>query len=266
MNTLYAIALLAVLGGLFGLALVYAAKVFYVQTDEREERIGEVLPGVNCGGCGFSGCGSCAEAIVSGRASVNACVPGGSSTAAKVAEIMGVQAETRELKVAFVRCAGSCKGEKYDYEGIKDCSAAVSMGNANGFSLCASACLGLGSCAEACRFGAMKMVNGVAQADPGLCTGCGECAAACPKKLIDMIPYGRAAVIPCASTDKGGITGKLCGSGCIGCGLCLKSCEQNAISVKDNHAVIDYSRCVDCGLCAENCPRGLIRLDTRFVK
>ncbi len=266
MNTLNAVLLLALLGGLFGLALSYAAKVYEVPVDQREERISEILPGANCGGCGFAGCGGCAAAIVSGRAPVSSCVPGGNATAVKVAEIMGVEAEIQELKVAFVRCAGGSTGQKYDYDGVKDCLAATLVGSAKGFQLCEQGCLGYGSCVEACKFNAIHIIDGVARVDSDACTGCGQCAAACPKKLIDLIPYGVAVSIPCSGCDKGAATKKLCGSGCIGCALCEKSCGHGAVRVIDNHAVIDYTKCVSCGVCAEKCPRSLITLDARFIK
>ncbi len=266
MNTLYAVLVLGILGGLFGLALAYADKVFYVETDEREERVSALLPGANCGGCGFAGCGECARAIVSRRASVNACIPGGNETAEKLAQVMGVEAEKKELQVAFVRCASAGKGDKYEYAGVKDCLAATMAGSAAGPKLCESGCLGFGSCVEVCKFNALRIENGVAKVDAAACTGCGECVNACPKKLITLIPYGVAVTAPCSSCDKGGDTRRICDAGCIGCRLCEKECAHDAIHVIDNHAVIDYSKCVNCGLCAEKCPRSLLQLDLRFRK
>ena len=265
MNILYAVALLGTLGGLFGLALSYAAKVFSVPVDDREAQITALLPGANCGGCGFAGCGGCAEAIVSGRAAVSACVPGGNETAVKVAEIMGVESEKRELQVAFVRCAGANLRQKYEYSGVKDCLAATLVGSAGGSPRCEQGCLGFGSCVEACRFHALHIVDGVARVDSDACTGCGQCVAACPKKLIALIPYGTAVTVPCAGRDKGSVSRKNCDSGCIACGKCEKSCTRDAIHVVDGHAVIDYEKCSRCGDCAESCPRSLIRLDPRFV-
>ena len=46
--------------------------------------------------------------------------------------------------------------------------------------------------------------------------------------------------------------------GCIGCMKCQKTCEFGAITVKDNHAHIDYSKCKNCGKCKEVCPTGAI--------
>ena len=87
-----AVAVLGILGAVFGLILAYASKVFAVEKDPREEAILGCLPGANCGGCGFPGCGGYAAAVAAGKAPVNACAAGGAAVAAQIAEIMGVAA------------------------------------------------------------------------------------------------------------------------------------------------------------------------------
>lgn len=62
-----AVILVAVLGGVFGLVLATASKKFAVEEDPRIGEITNLLPGANCGGCGFAGCGALADAIVSGQ-------------------------------------------------------------------------------------------------------------------------------------------------------------------------------------------------------
>ena len=82
--------------GLFiGIFLGISGKKFAVEVDEREEAILGVLPGNNCGGCGFAGCSGLAAAIVKGDAEVGACPVGGSPVAAQIGEIMGVAAGIR---------------------------------------------------------------------------------------------------------------------------------------------------------------------------
>ena len=77
--------------GLFiGFFLGVSGEKFKVEVDEREEAIVGVLPGNNCGGCGYAGCSGLAAAIVKGDAPVNGCPVGGAPVAAKVGEIMGV--------------------------------------------------------------------------------------------------------------------------------------------------------------------------------
>ena len=93
MDIVIAIALLGGLGVGFGLVLAAASKVFYVETDPRLEQLNECLPGANCGGCGYAGCGAYAEAVLNGEAPIGACASGGNECAQKMAAIMGVKAE-----------------------------------------------------------------------------------------------------------------------------------------------------------------------------
>ena len=44
-----------VIGALLGVMLGVASKVFHVELDEREAKVTEMLPGYNCGGCGYPG-------------------------------------------------------------------------------------------------------------------------------------------------------------------------------------------------------------------
>ena len=62
----------------------------------------------------------------------------------------------------------------------------------------------------------------------------------------------------CSNKDKGGVTRKLCTTGCIGCKKCEKTCPQGAITVVDNLAVVDYDKCTGCGACAAACPTGCL--------
>ena len=95
--------------GLFiGLFLGFAGKKFAVEVDEREEAIVGVLPGNNCGGCGYAGCSGLAAAIVKGEAEISGCPVGGAPVAAKIGEIMGQEAGAQVHQVAFVKCAGTC--------------------------------------------------------------------------------------------------------------------------------------------------------------
>lgn len=121
-----------------------------------------------------------------------------------------------------------------------------------------SGCLGFGSCVSACRFDAIHVVDGVAKVDPEKCTGCLQCAAVCPRKVIVPVSYDADIVIACSNHERGAYTRRECDMGCVGCHLCEKQCEFDAIHVVNNLAVIDYSKCVSCGRCAAVCPRKLI--------
>ena len=182
MDIIIAIALLGGLGLIFGLVLSVASKVFYVETDPRLDQLNECLPGANCGGCGFAGCGAYAEAVLNGEAPIGACASGGNECAQAMAAIMGVKAEAVTRKVALVRCSGAkeydadgnqIKGAKVkaNYEGFHDCLAASKVGGSGPLS-CKYGCLGYGSCTKACKYGAISVKNGVAVVDEDLCVGC----------------------------------------------------------------------------------------------
>lgn len=246
--------------GIFvGLFLGIAGLKFKVEVDEKEEAVLGVLPGNNCGGCGFAGCSGLAAAIAKGEAAVNACPVGGESVANKIAEIMGVNVQAGEKMVAYVHCAGTCEKAKQDYEytGVKDC-AMMSYVPAGGPKSCASGCLGYGNCVKACPFDAIEIKDGIAVVNKEKCKACSKCIAACPKHLISLIPYSAQKVVACSSTDKGPVTMKACQVGCIGCGICVKNCPQEAIRVENFHAIIDQEKCTGCGVCAEKCPKKII--------
>ena len=246
--------------GIFvGLFLGIAGIRFKVKVDEKEEAVLAALPGNNCGGCGFAGCSGLAAAIAKGEAPVNACPVGGEPVGKKIAEIMGVEAESSVKKVAFVACQGDCDKAKkdYDYYGIEDCRM-MSFVPGGGPKSCNSGCLGFGTCTKVCPFDAIHVVNGVAVVDRDACKACGKCIEVCPKKLISLIPYDAKLAVACSSADKGPVTMKACEVGCIGCGICVKNCPAQAVTVADFHASIDQEKCTGCGICADKCPKKAI--------
>ena len=266
---LIAVGLLGGLGLLFGLVLAAASKAFYVETDPRLDQLNECLPGANCGGCGYAGCGGYAEAVLNGEAPIGKCASGGNECAQAMAAIMGVKAEEVTRKVALVRCSGEKRYDKSgnlvagakikaEYEGFHDCVAASKIGG-NGPLSCKFGCLGFGTCVKSCKYDAISVVNGVAKVNEDRCVGCLACAAACPRNLIVPVEPNRNVVIACASLAKGAVTTRGCTVGCIGCGLCKKICPKDAITIEKNMAVIDYSKCDNCGLCATVCPKKLIK-------
>lgn len=254
MEYIIPIILFAVLGIAAGTLLTAASKIFAVETDERLEAAQEALPQVNCGACGFSGCNDYADAVVNKNAPCNMCKPGGAEAAAKLAEIMGKSAEAVVEETAFVRCKGDCNltTHKYDFDGIQSCAACNRF--YNGSKTCTSGCLGYGDCVRVCPEGAISIVNRIAVIDSSKCKGCGLCAKECPNGLIAVRPKKQKIEVACSSADLGKITRKICTGGCIGCGICAKKCPKQAISVVNNHAVIDYEKCVSCGICLQACP------------
>ncbi len=266
-NILFALMWFAILGGGLGLALAIASKVFAVKVDPRVPEIQDKLPGANCGGCGYAGCAALAEAIVKGEALPSACIVGGEEVAAEVAAIMGVTADKAPVRMrAQVICSGTHElaKKKYIYEGAPDCQSAAKLGA--GDKLCPNGCIGLGTCAAICPFGAIKVEKGVAAVDYHICKGCGLCVGACPKHIIRLIPYDSEIWVGCASGDKGPLTKSYCEVGCIGCKICEKTCKHDAIHVSSTLtagaigqvAMIDYDKCTQCGECVAKCPRKII--------
>ena len=241
------------MGVLFGLGLGFAAIKFKVEQDPKIPKVREALPGANCGGCGFAGCDALAEAIVKGEAKVNACPVGGAAVAAKVGEIMGVSVEESEKMTAFVKCSGDCDKAKtkYDYYGIDDC--AIESTLAGGKKSCSYGCLGDGNCVKVCSFGALSIVNGVAVVDKEKCTSCGQCISACPKNLIELVPYKNHVRVACNSKDMPKAVKTNCSVGCMGCKICERNCEHDAVHITDFLAKVDYDKCTQCGACIEKC-------------
>ncbi len=253
------VVLLAVIALIIGIFLGVSSEIFKVEVDEKITKVRECLPGNNCGGCGFAGCDALAEAIAKGEAAVNQCPVGGAPVAAKISEVMGVEAGAATKMVAFVHCDGTCQkaNKVYNYNGVKDCRLASTAPNA-GEKACKNACLGYGSCVAACKFDAMHIVDGVAVVDKEKCVACKACINACPMKLIELVPYDKKHLVRCSNTDKGKPAMDACKVSCIACGMCERTCEKKAIKVDRNIAVMDYSLCNDCGACSEKCPRKCI--------
>lgn len=263
---------IAVLGGLgfiFGAILSYASKKFEVIVDPKVEQTLELLPGANCGGCGFPGCAGLAEAIVKKGVSVTACPVISSINRQKIDELLGrsqvpKNGETVVVKAALVKCNGLDTEEfqKFEYMGVQNCQAATLL--QHGPWLCPHRCMGFGSCVAACPFDAIKIgEHHLPIIDEEKCVACGKCVLACPKQLIELVDKSKTVHVKCNSHDRGSETRKVCKVGCIGCKLCEKVCAYDAIKVTDNLAHIDYDKCVDCGACVAKCPQNTIIIDNK---
>lgn len=260
-NILIAALVVGATGAVIGLLLGLADKKLGVPVDEREAEVRELLPGVNCGGCGYAGCDAFAKAIIDGEAYGTDCPVADTKAHQDIADVMGQSVEVLEKEVAYVKCAGTIERtkDKYEYDGVKDCNKAM-LAPGGGQKVCNFGCLGFGSCVETCEFDALHIIDGIAVVDEDKCTGCSMCVAACPKVLIEMIPMTARTIVKCFSNDKGRDVKKGCSIGCIGCRLCVRACEYDAIHVKDNLAKIDYDKCVNCGECAKVCPVKVIEV------
>lgn len=242
------------IGLVAGVLLTVCSKVFEVKTDERIEAVNEILPQINCGACGFSGCSDYANAIVKNGVPTNLCKPGGKDCAAKISALMGLSNMDMTAQVAVVRCNGNCNNtsDKFIFDGVQSCKAAERF--YSGSTACSHGCLGYGDCAAVCPQDAITVVDGLARVDKAKCIGCGLCVKACPNRLIVVHDITNHVDVCCSSTELGKIVRSVCKTGCIGCKKCEKSCEFGAITVENNLARIDYSKCTSCGKCADACP------------
>ncbi len=249
---------LGTLGLIFGGLLGVAAKVFKVEHDIRAEQIAELLPGANCGGCGFAGCSAMAQALAEGRAMPGGCAVLKPEASQQIAELMGLEARPVKRKVAKVRCKGTCENVSinYRYDGIMDCVAAHRYGG--GGKACQYGCSGFGTCVRVCKFDAIQIIDGIAVTNIEKCVGCGTCASVCPKNLIEIVDAEQRVFVKCSSEERGAVLKNICKVGCIGCKICEKSCTTEAIKVINNVAVLQQSLCVNCGVCAEKCPKNVI--------
>lgn len=252
----FAFLFLGGLGIVFGISLAFAAQKFAVRVDPKVERVMDVLPGANCGACGFGGCQGYAEAVATNPdIAPNLCAPGKASVANAVAQITGKIAEAREPLFARIMCQGgwSKSLKKFKYEGIHDCRAAILAGG--GDKQCTYGCLGYGTCEKVCPFNAIHMTEDhLPFVDITKCTGCRKCEEVCPKKVIEVLLASKAVLVPCHSKDKGAITKNNCQVGCIACGICAKVCPFDAPFVENNLSRIDLNKCKVCGLCVSKCP------------
>ena len=259
--------------GIIGLAsaviLYFVAQKFKVEEDARIDVVTDLLPGANCGGCGFPGCRGFAEACVKADSLDNLLCPvGGLPVMCKVSESLGMAVCQATPKIAVVRCNGSCanRPRTNKFDGARNCKVAAQLyaGETN----CSYGCFGYGDCVEACKFDAIVInpETGLPVVNEDKCTACGACVKACPKKVIELRnkgPKGRRVFVSCINKDKGGVARKACSAACIGCGKCQKVCPFGAIKVENNLAYIDFDLCRSCRKCVNECPTGAIH-DVNF--
>ena len=258
-----AVIVLGVIAILAAAVLYVCSKKFAVYEDPRIGQVAEILPGANCGGCGFPGCSGMADALVKGcdAGSIDGlnCPVGGAEVMTKVADLLGMAIANSAPKVAVVRCNGTCANRPKiaEYKGLRTCAAMHSCGA--GETACGYGCLGCGDCVAVCQFGAISInpETGIAEVDEEKCTACGACVKACPRNIIELRkkgPKGRRVYVSCVNKDKGPAAMKACAAACIGCGKCQKECAFEAITIANNVSYIDPDKCRLCRKCEKVCP------------
>ena len=268
----------SILGLVFAISLVAASKKFHVDENPKIEKISELLPGANCGACGYAGCAAYAKAIIAENAEISLCIPGGEDTLHKIASLLGRDAVSSARTTARLLCQGAKCGvkNKFIYTGSRDCASAHLL--LGGPKDCSYGCLGFGDCMRVCPFAAITIdKKGLVIISEEKCKACGNCVKACPKKIIEIIPSVIQAenkkkerkffYVACRSFDKGGIARKKCSLACIGCMKCVQECKFDAIKVENNCAKIDYTKCTNCTKCFKICPTdSIISLNLKIVK
>jgi electron transport complex protein RnfB len=152
---------LTVMGGAMGLFLGYAARRLEVEGNPLVEEIQAILPGSQCGQCGFPGCAGAAQALATGSAPVTLCPPGGREVVALLAAKLGVEVNLADVKDTVPQIAE-----------VQE-----------------ELCIGCTKCYKACPtdaiMGAAKQIHAVFRE---ACTACGKCVDVCPTEATRLIP------------------------------------------------------------------------------
>jgi len=248
-----AVVSVTIIGLICAILLNVASQLMYVKVDLRVTQLNEIMPGANCGACGYPGCEGFCVALAAGEAKTNLCTPGGPELLKKISEILGVEAGSIETKMAYVLCKGEneMQQKKMEYKGIQSCSGAKQL--FGGPTACAFGCLGYGDCQLVCPTHAICMEKGLVHIIKDLCNGCGLCVKTCPNKLIVVDKTSLPVIVACKNIEKGAVVRKKCSVGCIACTKCVKECPDGAIVMEDNLAKIDYEKCSGCGKCVDVC-------------
>lgn len=158
---LAAVLSLTLLGALLGLALGIASRLLHVETPAIQAELEALLPGTNCGQCGYPGCAGAAAAIAAGTAPPTCCPPGGKAVALALADKLGLGLDPASMADAGPRLAVIAED------------------------LCIGCCRCSKSCPTDAILGAPKQIHNVLKE---ACTGCAACVEHCPTEAVAMQP------------------------------------------------------------------------------
>jgi electron transport complex protein RnfB len=165
-DILIAIAVFALISGIFGALLGFASVKFKVEADPLVEQLDALLPQTQCGQCGYPGCKPYAKAVADGEA-INKCAPGGESTIKKIADLLGVDVQPLD--------------ENHEADNTPKVAFIIEED-----------CIGCTKCIQACPvdaiLGAAKQMHTILIDE---CTGCDLCVAPCPVDCIEMRPISK---------------------------------------------------------------------------
>jgi RnfABCDGE-type electron transport complex B subunit len=194
---------LGTLGLFWAIVILIANKFFAVEENPIIEQVISCLPGVNCGACGFAGCGALGEALVLKNEDVNHCTVVNIENKEKISTLLGKKLKKPHTRqIAKLHCSGTKDNVQNTalYCGLDTCFAEhITSG---GSKSCTFGCLGRGDCVKVCIFAALSMGdNGLPQVDEQKCTACGKCVKVCPRDLFKLVPEDQKVFILCSSHD-----------------------------------------------------------------
>lgn len=248
------------LGLVLAAVIAFANRKLYVPEDPRVEAVESMLPATNCGACGSPGCRAFAEACVGGKANPAQCTVSSRDMVAFIASYLGVEVGNEEKKVARLACAGgnNVARMRAEYSGMQTCRAAVAAGG--GGKACVWGCLGLADCEVSCDFDAITMDrHGLPVVDEDKCVACNDCVEVCPLGLFSLQPISHKLWVACKSLAEGDEALADCEVACTGCSRCVADAPDGLIAIRNNLAVIDYSKNqLASPLPIQRCPTGAI--------
>ncbi len=232
---------------------------------EEAEKIKDLLPGIDCGACGYPGCFAYAQAAVKDKrlpARIT-CQPlvQDRENLHRLEKYLGLSIDTAQLeKKALVHCSGNSPNLVM-YNGINSCRGAAQL--ASGFRECLYSCLGLGDCARLCPVNAITIdsKDRVAEVDWEKCIGCDLCVAACPLGLIELVPKTMPQYLGCNYQAAKEIPGReRCAVGCIHCKICVKVSSNGEVGwdKEKDLPYFDPQRSLFAAAAIAKCPRKII--------
>ena len=151
---------------LLGTGFILSLLFFFAgsKTSGAEKRINNLLPGMNCGQCGYIGCAKYAEALIKGEAVPNLCRPGGPDLVQLLADALGISAQ---------------EPEDYDEQLFSPRQVAY---------IHPQSCNGCGKCTRSCKADAITGISKQPHlVNSAFCIGCTDCIKACTHECIEMI-------------------------------------------------------------------------------